>query len=398
MNVNFEEIHPCAFDVLGSQSQTLHIRVQAILTHRYILIYSTFRFREPKKEAAIVDHTLLSFTFLYLYCEWEKTEHTPKLDTPPPPALWVHCRENASESLWWPLTHTPHTRISFSHFWRLFSSLYFYKSACGSRHGRKFEKKRQKLPPSAKKYKCCLSFAPASLSFLLPSTLFFGSYLSFFVPLRDRSSLHCSAGTSESKLTGSRERRCVCAFFVFLCVCVSGWGSHASSELIPVIRAIMRCTRRSLPARPPASVTNCHHPGGQTRTLSRTLTHWWDSSPSPHTCSCRHTHSYSPGKERRKEGRKNKKDFTSLIASSLCGADFGRWTEETSPPLVRAHTPLPPQPRTLGLVCPGVECGSGGADQHGEPSREAGGNGVRSASCIVVCLSITSLCFVCLLS
>lgn len=43
MNVNFEEIHPCAFDVLGSQSQILHIRVQAILTHRYILIYSTFR-------------------------------------------------------------------------------------------------------------------------------------------------------------------------------------------------------------------------------------------------------------------------------------------------------------------------------------------------------------------
>lgn len=84
---------------------------------------------------------------------------------------------------------------------------------------------------------------------------------------------------------------------------VSGWGSHASSELIPVISTIMRCTRRSLPACPPASVTNCHHPGGQTRTLSRTLTHWWDSSPSPHTCSCRHTDSYSPGKERRKEGR-----------------------------------------------------------------------------------------------
>lgn len=78
-------------------------------------------------------------------------------------------------------------------------------------------KRKDKLPPSAKNYKCCLSFAPASLSFLLPSTLFFGSYLSFFVPLRDRSSLHCSAGTSESKLTGSRERRCVK-------VCVSAGG------------------------------------------------------------------------------------------------------------------------------------------------------------------------------
>lgn len=163
-------------------------------------------------------------------------------------------------------------------------------------------KRKDKLPPSAKNYKCCLSFAPASLSFLLPSTLFFGSYLSFFVPLRDRSSLHCSAGTSESKLTGSRERRCV-KVCVSAGVFVSGWGSHASSELIPVISTIMRCTRRSLPACPPASVTNCHHPGGQTRTLSRTLTHWWDSSPSPHTCSCRHTDSYSPGKERRKEGR-----------------------------------------------------------------------------------------------
>lgn len=32
---------------------------------------------------------------------------------------------------------------------------------------------------------------------------------------------------------------------------VSGWGSHASSELIPVISTIMRCTRRSLPARLP---------------------------------------------------------------------------------------------------------------------------------------------------
>lgn len=133
-------------------------------------------------------------------------------------------------------------------------------------------KRKDKLPPSAKNYKCCLSFAPASLSFLLPSTLFFGSYLSFFVPLRDRSSLHCSAGTSESKLTGSRERRCV-----KVCVSaggfVSGWGSHASSELIPVISTIMRCTRRSLPACLPACQCDKLSPSWRTNSHAFTYTH-----------------------------------------------------------------------------------------------------------------------------
>lgn len=91
------------------------------------------------------------------------------------------------------------------------------------------------------------------------------------------------------------------------------------------------------------------------------------------------THSLSPGK--RKEDPK--KNFLSLMVSSLCdwpalveGAEEGQQPRHSN-----THT-SPPQPRILGLVRPGVESGSHGADHHGEPDRETGGNRVRSASVI----------------
>lgn len=160
----------------------------------------------------------------------------------------------------------------------------------------------------------------------------------------------------------------------------------------------------TLPGQPPASVTYCHHPGGQAHLHTFThihrlaFTHWQDTKPA---FSHMPTHTYTillwrGEKKQIPEERKNKKNFTSFMDLSTCD-----WSVVIVGPERRlqswhwyTHTSSP-QSRILGLFCSGVECGSRGTDQHGEPGRETGRNRVRSGSCIVVYFNITDF-FVCL--
>lgn len=111
----------------------------------------------------------------------------------------------------------------------------------------------------------------------------------------------------------------------------------------------------------------------------------------PHTCP--HTHTVLERRGEKRRGSEGDKDFS--IFYGFCRHVTNRrwlWEETTVWTLTNTHTHLPPlQSQILGLVCLTVACGSQGVDQHGKPSRETGGDGVRSDSCVLkllVCLSV----------
>lgn len=172
---------------------------------------------------------------------------------------------------------------------------------------------------------------------------------------------------------------------VLLYACLCGLGSHSSSELVPVITAIMKCTRRY--PWPPAYQRDILSVLCRARTLAYIHTHSQSftvrtRSLLPHTLT--HTVPCRSGDKKKRTTRKKEIRISCLLWFSLYVTNccwlwvLNRNNDPDTLSLTHTHT-SPPQPRILGLVRPGVECGSRGVDQHGEPSRETGGNGVRSA-------------------